>query len=333
MQNQIKLFDLVNMRKMPHILLIGRNGSGTSFLTKDLLFNLNIGCGMLISPEEKMYNKYDDVFPDLYIHNEYSDELLDGIIKAKRDENAVVVMEGHLDKKHREVFSNILMNGRHYKLSMIVTMQDSFRLEPALKMNFDYIFLFGDNSINRKKMWKNYAGMFSTFADFERVFLKCTSNYSVMVIDNTKMFDGINGIFRYRASEQSFTFGSDDFIQVHNKYYRNMPTLENHQNDPLFEKYKCFINMNKLISSGLNDNFRCMISDNDISSDNELLSDNEDNVLFDKFNYCESKSKEFVNLSYKDNKFEISARINPSRDNHMVEILCNHIQCMRAYHK
>jgi hypothetical protein len=143
----------------------------------------------------------------------------------KIDPESIAVMDDCLAKKKTwvkdENIMEILMNGRHYKLTYILTMQTPLGIPPDLRLNFDYIFLLKeDSSINKKKLWDNFASMFPTQAIFEKVFAKCTEDFKAMVIDNRKPSDKIKDkVFWFKAKEREFKFGSSKFKALHKKYY------------------------------------------------------------------------------------------------------------------
>lgn len=113
------------------------------------------------------------------------------------------------------------MNGRHYHLTYILTMQEPLGLMPNLRSNFDYIFLLKENSaLNKKKLWTNYASMFPSLAVFEKVLATVTENYCSLVIDNRKATDDISKqIYWYKAEKHKFTFGCQEFKNFHQKYF------------------------------------------------------------------------------------------------------------------
>lgn len=242
---QINEFDLNSMVPNPSILIIGKKGSGKSYLVRNLLNHFHneqhIPGGVVISPSELMSSFYKDFFPDLYIHHNLDDTILKKILarqsimidrsnKAKSnglelDPRAVLIMDDCLSQKKSWAsnvnIQEIVMNGRHHHLQYIVTMQTPLGITPDMRLNFDYIFLLqNDLPCNRKILWDNYGGMFPTLASFEKVFSTCTENYSTMVIDNRKPSDNIyDKAFWFKASEHNFIFGSDEFNKMHTYYY------------------------------------------------------------------------------------------------------------------
>lgn len=239
---QILEFHLDKMVINPSIVMIAKRGSGKSFVTRDVVYHYrHIPGGVVIAPTDRMSAFYKFFFPDLYIHYDIKDTILKKILlrqsemieksreKKKQgkkvDPSGILVMDDCLARKKSwgkdESIMEILMNGRHYQLTYILTMQTPLGITPDLRLNFDYVFLLKeDSTINKKKLWDNYASMFPTIFAFEKVFAKCTEDYRSMVIDNRKPSDTIQEkVYWFKAKERKFSFGSKSFKDLHKKYY------------------------------------------------------------------------------------------------------------------
>ncbi|XWV25130.1 A32-like packaging ATPase [Tupanvirus deep ocean] len=239
---QILEFKLEKMVKDPSIVMIAKRGSGKSFITRDIIYNYrHIPGGVVIAPTDKLNSFYKYFFPDLYIHYDIKDTILKKILyrqtvmiekeKEKRklgkkvDPSGILIMDDCLARKKSwakdESITEILMNGRHYRLTYILTMQTPLGITPDLRLNFDYVFLLKeDSTINKKKLWDNYASMFPSLPAFEKVFGKCTEDYRSMVIDNRKPSDNIQEkVFWFKAVDREFSFGSRKFKELHKRYY------------------------------------------------------------------------------------------------------------------
>jgi hypothetical protein len=242
--NKFRLFEfkLKNMVEDPSICMIAKRGSGKSWITRDVCYRYrHHPCGAVISPTDRMNPFYREFFADLFIHYEISPVLLEKFLtrqkkmqdkkarKAKMglkvDPSAIIVMDDCLAQKGKwekdETTREILMNGRHYKITYILTMQTPLGIDPQLRFNFDYIFLLKeDSAINIRKLWINYASMFPTQGIFERVFAACTDDFKAMVVDNRKPSNKIHEkVFWFKAKDRRFSFGSHQFRQMHKKYY------------------------------------------------------------------------------------------------------------------
>ena len=88
---QLKKFDMKNIsfkpneNKGPVIVLIGRRDTGKSFLVRDLLYyHQDIPIGTVISGTEEGNGFYSTHVPKLFIHDEYSTNIIENIMKRQR---------------------------------------------------------------------------------------------------------------------------------------------------------------------------------------------------------------------------------------------------------
>lgn len=258
---QILEFKLDKMVIDPSIVMIAKRGSGKSFITRDIIYHYKgIPGGVVIAPTDRMNSFYKYFFPDLYIHYDIKETILKKIlvrqsmmiekmkdrkkIGKKVDPSGILIMDDCLARKKSwakdDSIMEILMNGRHYRLTYILTMQTPLGITPDLRLNFDYVFLLKeDSTINKKKLWDNYASMFPSIMAFEKVFARCTEDYRSMVIDNRKPSDNIQEkVFWFKAKPRKFSFGSKRFKQLHKEYYD--PTFMQKKNRALLDANALF---------------------------------------------------------------------------------------------
>jgi hypothetical protein len=242
---ELKKFDMKRIvfnkdeNKGPVIVLIGRRDTGKSFLVRDLLYyHQDIPIGTVISGTEEGNGFYSKMVPKLFIHNEYNTAIVENILKRQRsvlkqikkemetfkrstiDPRAFVILDDCLydntwsrDKMMRLLF----MNGRHWKIMLIITMQYPLGIPPALRTNIDYVFILREPYIaNRKRIFENYAGMFPTFESFCQVMDQCTENYECLVINNNAKSNKLQDqVFWYKAdSHNDFKLGSKEFWEL-----------------------------------------------------------------------------------------------------------------------
>jgi hypothetical protein len=242
---ELKKFDMKNISfkpnesKGPVVVLIGRRDTGKSFLVRDLLYyHQDIPIGTVISGTEEGNGFYGKLVPKLFIHNEYNTAIIENILKRQRsvlkqikkemdtfrrstiDPRTFVILDDCLydatwskDKMMRLLF----MNGRHWKVMLIITMQYPLGVPPALRTNIDYVFILREPYIaNRKRIFDNYAGMFPTFESFCQVMDQCTENYECLVINNNAKSNKLQDqVFWYKAdSHNDFKLGSKEFWEL-----------------------------------------------------------------------------------------------------------------------
>lgn len=242
MNKRVDRFKLETMVANPAIVMIAKRGTGKSYITRDIVYHYrSLPGGVVISPTDRLSGFYKFFFPDLYIHYDIRGEILQRILERqtlmiqkaqkkkkegkKVDPSGILIMDDCLANKQGWVkdkkIDEVLMNGRHYQLTYLLTMQSPLGIPPHLRMNFDYAFLLKeDSAINKKKLYLNYASIFSSQYLFEKYFSLCTSDYCSMVVDNRTVQDGIERkIFWFKAEKRKFRFGSKSFYEFHKKYY------------------------------------------------------------------------------------------------------------------
>ena len=242
---ELKKFDMRSIsfkpdeNKGPVIVLIGRRDTGKSYLVRDVLYyHQDIPIGTVISGTEAGNGFYSKHVPRLFIHDEYNTAIIENILKrqktvlkqvkreieayrrSKLDPRAFVILDDCLydaswtkDKMMRLLF----MNGRHWKIMLVITMQYPLGIPPNLRTNIDYVFILREPYIaNRKRIWENYAGMFPTFESFCQVMDQCTENYECLVINNNSKSNKLHDqIFWYKAEPHGdFKLGSKDFWEI-----------------------------------------------------------------------------------------------------------------------
>jgi hypothetical protein len=242
---ELKKFDMKsisfkpNENKGPVVVLIGKRDTGKSFLVRDLLYyQQEIPIGTVISGTEEGNGFYAKMVPKLFVHNEYNTAIIENILKRQRtvlkqikkemetykrstiDPRAFVILDDCLydatwtrDKMMRLLF----MNGRHWKVMLVITMQYPLGIPPTLRTNIDYVFILRENYIaNRKRIYENYAGMFPTFESFCQVMDQCTENYECLVINNNSKSNKLHDqVFWYKAdSHGDFRLGSKEFWEL-----------------------------------------------------------------------------------------------------------------------
>lgn len=235
----IKRFDINTMCENPTIIVIGKRGSGKSWLCRYLLKNVinpRASIGVIFNPYEKHESFYSKCFPDLFIHEKFTSDVVDRILfrqkmmieKAHTNSKSFVVMDDCLGEKHfrEQPITELLFNARHYRLSYIMTMQFPIGISPELTCNFDYVFLFREDFLsNIELMYKYYGGMFPTFGSFKKIFCELTKDFRAMVIANrpncNHVGDLTEQIFWFKAGDigEGDFIGSNDLLDYHNKHH------------------------------------------------------------------------------------------------------------------
>jgi hypothetical protein len=245
---RLKKFDpqmMMKIAKNPSVASVAKRGSGKSVALRHIMRSYGyIPGGIVMSRSERLNNDFKTFFRDLFIYEDYDSEAVKKLLErqemikeknAKRiargkrpiDTRVWVIMDDCLASKASwakdEGLLEIMMNGRHYDIFYILTMQYPLGIGPELRTNFDFILLFGENFANiRRKIYDHYCGVFPTYNAFERIFTKVTANFGCMVLNNREKSIHLEDlVYWWRAdpSEAKAFVGSRSFNKYHEVWY------------------------------------------------------------------------------------------------------------------
>ena len=260
---ELKKFDISQIDDDKVVVLIGKRDTGKSFLCRDILWHhKDIPVGQVISGTEGANQFYQKIVPKLFIHDEFTPEIVQNMLKRQKlliekinggdsstDPRAFLILDDCLydntwakDKNMRSVF----MNGRHYKLLFLLTMQYALGIPPNLRTNIDYVFILRENYVsNRKRLYEHYAGMFPTFEMFCQVMDQCTENYECLVINNNAKSNKLSDqVFWYKAEKKpEFKIGADSYWMYSQQNYTN----ETSEKEETYSKKKIPVQVNKVL--------------------------------------------------------------------------------------
>jgi len=266
---ELKRFDMRNISDDKVIVFVGKRDTGKSILVKDLLYyHQDIPVGTVISGTEGANAFYSKIVPNIFIHNEYKDEIIANFLTRQKkvvnkwlssgkehsviDPRAFLILDDCLYDsswiRTRNV-RGLFMNGRHYKSLFVVTMQYALGIPPNLRTNIDYVFILRENIVsNRKRLYEQYAGMLPTFEVFCQIMDQCTEDFECLVIHNNSKSNKIEDqVFWYKAELHSdFQVGHPSAWKYHINNYE-----EEHDSDGEFNMNKCkkgpLVNVKKVL--------------------------------------------------------------------------------------
>lgn len=235
----IKKFNLNEIHDGAICTFIGKRKSGKSFCLRELMYcKQNFPIGKIISGTEEANPFFEDFFPKTFIDYDFKiKDVRDLILRQKSllkkihknpekfsdvDPRMLLVLDDCLYDnswaKTKEI-KNIFMNGRHYKIFFVITMQYVLGIPPILRTNIDYIFIYRDPSIgNRRRIYDNFCGMIPTFQMFCQV-MDSLDKYECLVIcndaDRVKLEDQL---FWYKAKDRGpFKFGNERVWKINDR--------------------------------------------------------------------------------------------------------------------
>lgn len=224
MELRLKKFDISKIADNKVCVFLGKRDTGKSFLVRDLLYHhRDIPIGSAVSATECANKYYSHMIPNIFIHEKPDPEIVANVMKRQEklhrrirheikkngssdaDPRAFLILDDCLAEGRRwirhDAVQSAFMNGRHFSLLFVITLQYPMGIPPMLRGNIDYVFILRDNLVsNRKKIYEHYAGVFPTFDCFSQCMDQCTNDYELLVIDNTCKNNKLeDSVFWYKA--------------------------------------------------------------------------------------------------------------------------------------
>lgn len=219
------------------VCIIGKRNSGKSQMTADWLFHKRkIPVGIVLSSTEEATGFFKTIcgVPDTFIYHEWEPDVIDKVIakqralaKAGTPRNCFVVLDDlAFDKAifNSRQMREMMFNGRHYGLCLIITAQFLGDLPTYFRSNVDYVVAYRTPGIqDRERLWKNFFGVIPSFPMFCGIMDKCTENYEAIILDNTVQSNQLSDcIFWYKAplrtpTSNTFKIGCPAYHAFHQK--------------------------------------------------------------------------------------------------------------------
>lgn len=81
---------------------------------------------------------------------------------------------------------DLILNSQSYQLTVFLSMAYALALQPAMRINVGYVFIFSEPIVqNRKRLYEFYVALFPTYEQFCEVLDAYATDHTCLVIDNT----------------------------------------------------------------------------------------------------------------------------------------------------
>lgn len=206
--------------------IIGKPGSGKSFLIRDLLYRKSqfIPVAVVISGSEETNKFYSSMIPEKFIHNEYDESIVEKFMERQKYATQYIknpwcafIMDDCMEDStifKKNIMKRLFKNGRHLDMMAIFSSHYVFDLPATIRSNVDGVFIFREpNMVNREKLYKNFAGIIPTFQLFQKLMNCITQDYTALYINNiTQSNNWQDCVFFYKAEKHnSFQFGCPEY--------------------------------------------------------------------------------------------------------------------------
>jgi hypothetical protein len=243
--------DPLDVKNIPHArthLIIGKRNTGKTTLLINLLYHRQqfLQFGIVIAGSIGSVVELRKACPDTFIFEAFDTDVLEEFWKQVKRVNGrlrrrnlpmvnfyIILDDTGFDARMwgDKTLKAIMMNGRQYNLDVYICMQYIKGLDPSMREQVDYCYIFKTKSPeNQKRIYDAFAGgMFESKYVFENVLKACTIDRRAMVVRNSDIsnedeqgaFDG--GILFYKGRKiddlPQFYIGCDQMWRYHFQRY------------------------------------------------------------------------------------------------------------------
>lgn len=233
MQLKLRKFDPSTIRDTSICVVIGKRNTGKSVLAKDIMYHKrHLPAGIVMSATEEGNSFYGNWVPDSFIYGDFDRSVIENLINTQRKKikagtanNVFLILDDCMYDKRllkEKCMRSLFMNGRHWKIFLMLTAQYCGDLGPDIRSNIDFLFILRENIIqNRERLYKNFFGLLPSFASFCQLMDATTENFEALVVDNTSRSNNLEEcLFWYKAKpDHTFKMGSPAFWRFHQETY------------------------------------------------------------------------------------------------------------------
>lgn len=207
-------FDMRTVKPDRIHMIIGHRGTGKSLIEEDLMYHLSpyfdvaFGFTPTKSSKEMMLRH----FPPAFVYDKgFSKEafakilgIFQALVEAGKVRHGLVALDDCMADKgvyRGPTMRDVFLNGRHYLLTLLNSLQYCMDMERDLRSQIDYVYaLHEDNAGNKRRLYDNFFGCFEKYEDFCKVLDKCTANHCALVLDRTQSGSNVSSkLFWYRV--------------------------------------------------------------------------------------------------------------------------------------
>lgn len=217
-------FDPTKLRPNSTVLFAGGRRTGKSFCMRDWIYHNRklVYDAYVYSGTREDKFPWEKFTPEKYVT--YVGEVFpDADLKAALDRQLLrkEIAEGHgvecpptmfvfedLEFLKKSMWKNqqirkIMFNGRHFASVCFAAVQYIMEIDMATRSMFDYaVFAVTPSQAYRKRIHAQFGGAVPSFKEFEKIFMQCTRDHRVMVVDCRANEYGIeDSIFWYKAED------------------------------------------------------------------------------------------------------------------------------------
>lgn len=237
---EIPEFRIEDIETSASFIFVAPPGSGKTTCMENICYFLKhrYPVARLFVGEEDAYLHYCNIFPPLFVSNEWNEEEEKMYIKRQKmcklengDEyvgnSAINMIDDAIEnvrEYYKPLFSAMFKKySRHGCNLILLGTQYANDFPPAIRSSASYVFIGRNVDIgDRKKLFENFGGVCGTQQRFNDLMDQITGDHTFLVIKKRSESNAIeNCVFYYQTipNPKNWKFGCDEYIKWHDTRY------------------------------------------------------------------------------------------------------------------
>lgn len=219
------------------MVMLGMRESGKSTTIKDILANhRTVPRCTVMSGTEDANPFFKNFMPLSFIRTDIEESVLQEVLKRqvilktsketflasgkkdksdKIDPRAALILDDCVGKNkslfRSKTMAEVFMNGRHFDLMVLVSLQYCVSIHPDLRTNVNYVFIFSEpRRVERKRIWNAFGTIIPDFELFSLLMDRYTCNFGCLIIKISKSPNIEDCVFHYKGNLNTPSFKIGD---------------------------------------------------------------------------------------------------------------------------
>lgn len=181
-------------------LICGRKKAGKSFLIRSLVYDFVVkkqyADYVIVFTQTKFNGDYEKYLPSKYIHTMNGDSTLKRIlrmqlkkIKEGKPDSVLLILDDCLGMFdfNSKLFKAFFSTSRHYKITVLISVQHVNAVPPILRTNAEHVFVLGSQTkASLKATFETFGDDFENLKEFEAFVIKNTKDFNFVFINKNE---------------------------------------------------------------------------------------------------------------------------------------------------
>lgn len=150
--------------------------------------------------------------PQDYVHSDYDESILKNLMKLQANlieegtqKKVFIIFDDCLsDDFKKETFTNLITQHRHYNITVIISTQYIYKINPTIRECAGYAIIFRPTTGRSiDALYESFGSHFNDREEFKKYVIDNTGDFQFIFVDVNSQEDGINKIYKVQKAPEN----------------------------------------------------------------------------------------------------------------------------------